>query len=50
MQQFTTKYGKLVLAALLVSFAAACTSPLEPKTYEDDGPACTFINGIFICR
>jgi hypothetical protein len=49
MRQFTLRYGKLVLAALLVSIATACTSPLEPKT-ADDEVDCFIKNGTWVCR
>jgi hypothetical protein len=50
MQKFTVKYGKMILAAVLVSIAAACNSPLAPKSYDDEPPNCTLINGHVVCR
>jgi hypothetical protein len=50
MQQFTVKYGKMILAAVLVSIAAACSSPLEPQSRDDDPPMCMLINGHMVCR
>ena len=50
MQKFTVKYGKMILAAVLVSIAAACNSPLEPTSFDEDPPVCTIINGHMVCR
>jgi hypothetical protein len=50
MQKFSVKYGKMIFAAVLVSIVAACNSPLEPKSYDDDTPNCALINGHMVCR
>jgi len=50
MQKFSAKYGKMILAAVLVSIAAACNSPLEPKSYDGEDGLCTIINGHMVCR
>lgn len=48
MQRMTRRIGSFILAAALVTLAAACTKSPTAPSYEDE-VQCYFVNGHLVC-